>query len=94
MQICKISSHVFEPAVARVKLGYFFFSRLLLQKTEQEKRNRSNYSVFGYAKSHPSVMSSNITKFIDNEKRQVHFDDGDVVEDIEEKELIAVKQKN
>ena len=35
----------------------------------------------------------NITKFIDNEKRQVHFDDGDIVEDIEEKELIAVKQK-
>jgi putative cell wall-binding protein len=35
----------------------------------------------------------NITKFIDNEKRQVHFDDGDVVEDVEEKELIEVKQK-
>jgi hypothetical protein len=35
----------------------------------------------------------NITRFIDNEKRQVHFDDGDVIDNIEEKELILVKQR-
>jgi transposase InsO family protein len=35
----------------------------------------------------------NITKFIDNIKRVVHFDDGDIIDDIKEDELIRVNQR-